>query len=55
MFTKYSKHMEALWKLAGEIGAEAEDNASYESVYRKLSEALDEAEAEGLITDCDDE
>lgn len=50
METRYSKHMLPLWKLAGEIGTIGEYDPRYAEVYKKLSEALDEAEATGLIT-----
>jgi len=54
MNTKFEKHMEALWKLAGEIGTLGESDQRYAAVYAKLSEALDEAEATGLIVNEDD-
>lgn len=53
MKIKYKKYMKKLWELAGEIGCEAEKNSknagAYSEVYKKLSEALDEAEYYELI------
>jgi hypothetical protein len=51
MKTNFEPLMEDLWKLAGEIGtkAEKENDKRYSKVYAKISEALDVAEAEGLI------
>ena len=56
MQVKYSKHMRALWRLAGEIGtiAENENGKQYGAVYEKLSDALDAAESVGLITHVDE-
>jgi hypothetical protein len=45
----YENKMEELWALAGEIGALGEDDFRYALVYKKLSEALDLAEAAELI------
>jgi hypothetical protein len=39
-----------LWELSGEIAKLAETDERYEYVYRKLSDALDQAEAAQLIT-----
>lgn len=50
MQTKFAKHLQPLWKLAGEIGSIGEDDARYGAVYEKLSDALDAAEEQGLIT-----
>jgi hypothetical protein len=51
----YQKHMRALWRLAGDIGTLGENgNDSYAAVYEKLSDALDIAEATGLIADKED-
>lgn len=55
MKTKFKKHMQALWELTGEIGEEAEYNSEYCLVYQKLADALDEAEAVGLITNVEPE
>lgn len=49
MRVKYEKHILKLWKLAGEIGTEAESDPRYEEVYTKLAEALDKAESENLV------
>ena len=46
----YAEHMKELWELAGEIGTLGETQERYARVYMKLSDALDEAEASGLIT-----
>ena len=49
MKTKFDTHMENLWELAGEIGSLGEDDNRYARVYSCLANALDEAEAQGLI------
>lgn len=49
MSVRYLKFMLQLWKLAGEIGTKGEKDPRYAEVYRKLSEALDVAESNGLI------
>lgn len=50
METKFRKHMRRLWRLAGEIGTIGEDDGRYAAVYKKLSDALDKAEENDLIT-----
>ena len=55
MEVKYKKHMKKLWALAGEIGSLGEIDGRYEAVYEKLSEALDKAESNGLITHTEEE
>lgn len=55
MQVKYCKLMKKLHNLAGEIGTLGETNEAYAGVYAKLSDALDIAEYEGLITYTDDE
>ena len=51
----YKKHMRALWRLAGEIGTLAVNGDNrYSPVYEKLSDALDKAEATGLIMAVED-
>lgn len=47
--TDYAPLMKKLWALAGEIGTLGEDDKRYAQVYKKLSDALDVAEANGLI------
>lgn len=49
MQTKFKPHMKALWELAGKIGTKGETNTQYADVYKRLSDALDVAEAVGLI------
>lgn len=55
MKTKYSKYLKKLWQISGEIGSLGEIDGRYEAVYEKLSEALDKAESNGLITHTEEE
>lgn len=48
--TNFERHMLTLWELADSVGKLGETDFRYALVYKKISEALDEAELQGLIT-----